>query len=119
MPYTVDDLDVEDAIDVQGHVVPRNSDLGGNFDCLFPQIVNILDGVDDGDLEIEARLQLSLVLFESVKHESIVFGHDDGEAKESSIILPDPLGVHLAVSESVVLGEETSLSEGGGLGERG
>ena len=59
-------MNVKNAIDVQGHVVFGNGDLGSDFDHLLAKVVHVCHFINNGDLEVETWLKLSIKLFESV-----------------------------------------------------
>ena len=88
----VENLGKENAVDAQLDVVLRDRYLAVHFDCLLAQVVDVLDGVDERNAEIEAWLELLVELSHSVKHECILLRHDDDAAEEIAVDLADTGG---------------------------
>jgi len=80
---------------MQSHVIFGDSNLGGNFYGLFPEIMNILDCVNEWELEIKSWLKLPIELFKPMEEKRILFGHDDSEAKVLPVVFTNSLGVVL------------------------
>ena len=79
------DLNVEDAINVECHVVLRDGMLRGNMHDLFPEVMGVGDGVDEGDFEVEAWLHLAVVFIEAVEQDGVLLVHHDENAKQVGI----------------------------------
>ena len=57
--------------------------------------MNILDCVNEWELEIKSWLKLPIELFKPMEEKSILFGHDDSEAKVLPVVFTYSLGVVL------------------------
>ena len=57
--------------------------------------MNILDCVNEWELEIKSWLKLPIELFEPMEEKSILFWHDDSEAKVLPVVFTNSLGVVL------------------------
>ena len=57
--------------------------------------MNILDCVNEWQLEIKSWLKLPIELFESMEEKSILFGHNNSEAKVLPVVFANSLGVVL------------------------
>lgn len=88
-------LDVVNTVDVKGDVVSSDGNLRGNLDCLLSEVVHILDGVDERNFEVDAGLELPVVLFEAMKHQSVVFRHNHDEPKVGPVVFADSCRVVL------------------------
>ena len=109
----VEDLGKENAVDTQLDVVLRDGYLAVHLDCLLAQVVNVLDGVDEGNTEIEAWLELLVELPHSVEHECVLFRHNDDAAEEIAVDLANTggqllLGVKLQGGERSLSGQHRS-----------
>jgi hypothetical protein len=80
---------------VQCDVIFGDSNLRGYLNGLFPEIMNILNCVNKGELEIKSWLKLPIELLEPVEEERILFGYDDSEAKVLSVVFTYSLRVVL------------------------
>lgn len=49
------------------NIISSDSNLAGNFNSLFPQIMHIFDCINEWNNEINAWLQLSVESFESMQ----------------------------------------------------
>ena len=77
----IHDLDVNDSIDLNEHIIFSHTSLRRDFNDLFSQIMHVLDLVDDGDLEVKTRLKLGGKLLEAMKHNGVLLANDDSEAE--------------------------------------
>ena len=80
---------------MQGHIILRYRHLRGYLYSLFPKIMNILDRINEWQLKIKPRLKLSIELLKPMEEQSILFRHDDGEAKVLPVVFANSLRVVL------------------------
>ncbi len=69
-------LDVEDAVDLDGDVVLGDGGLVGDGDGLLLERVDVGDAVDEGDEHVDPGAERLDVLAEPLHHERLLLRHD-------------------------------------------
>lgn len=76
--------------------------------------MDVLDGIDEWQLEIEAWLQLPIKFLEPMEEQSILFWHNNCEAEVLSVVFANSLRMIFLtlaiVAQIVMLGELPHLS---------
>lgn len=85
----VNDLDVDDTIDLNQHIILRHTCLWRDLNDLLTKVVHIFDFVDEGDLEVETGFELPVELLKPVQHDCILLANDHGD---------DPVAATLGVA---------------------
>ena len=81
-PLGIHHLQVEDAVDVHLDVVLRDADLLRDIEGILLERVAVADPVDEGEEDVEARVERGPVAAEPLDHERALLRHDDGGTRE-------------------------------------
>lgn len=69
-------LDVEDAVDLDNHVILGDSGLVGDGDGFLLERVHVGDAVDEGDEPVDPGVERLEVLAEALNHEGLLLRYD-------------------------------------------